>query len=250
MKRAQQNNGIVIYRNEDLDKARCKEEYQNAALEDLKMSELSWAEGPLLGGPYEPYNKSERLGIYLNYWQKLHQTGSIYPCDKSRKDVQNALTAPHSQEEQIFPPELRPQIGAGKNAKEPSPTNWRFRVPDGEKISFTDKRCGSCSFIAGKDFGDFLIWRKDGMPSYELAVVVDDHEMDITEVVRGEDLLLSTARQLLIYQALNLQIPDFYHCELIKDEQGKRLAKRNKSLSLREIHASNQWNSTKKLHNL
>jgi glutamyl-tRNA synthetase len=250
MKRAQENNGVVIYRNEDLDKARCKQEYQNSALEDLRMSGLSWSEGPLLGGPYGPYNQSERFHIYLNYWQRLRQTGHIYPCDKSRKDVQNALSAPHSHEEQVFPPELRPKPGTGKYPNEPGSTNWRFKVPDGETISFTDKRCGSCAFIAGKDFGDFLIWRKDGMPSYELAVVVDDHEMDITEIVRGEDLLLSTARQLLIYQALNLQIPNFYHCELIKDEQGKRLAKRNKSLSLREIHGSNQWNSIKKLHNL
>jgi glutamyl-tRNA synthetase len=113
--------------------------------------------------------------------------------------------------------------------------NWRFRVPDGESISFIDGRCGPQAFIAGKDFGDFVVWRHDQTPSYQLAVVVDDAAMRITEVVRGEDLLKSTARQLLLYRALGLAAPAFYHCPLITDAAGTRLAKRHDALSLRRL---------------
>jgi glutamyl/glutaminyl-tRNA synthetase len=115
--------------------------------------------------------------------------------------------------------------------------NWRFRVPDGESVSFQDQRLGSQSFVAGKDFGDFVVWRHDGVPSYQLAVVVDDAAMQITEVVRGCDLLLSTARQLLIYRALQLRTPDFYHCPLLTDARGLRLAKRDDALSLRVVRS-------------
>jgi glutamyl-tRNA synthetase len=115
--------------------------------------------------------------------------------------------------------------------------NWRFWVPEGEVVTYCDERRGDVSFEAGEDFGDFLIWRKDGIPSYELAVVVDDIAMGITEVVRGEDLLLSTARQLLLYRALGVTPPKFYHCPLLYGEDGRRLAKRNKAMGLRELRA-------------
>lgn len=113
--------------------------------------------------------------------------------------------------------------------------NWRFRIPDETPITFTDLNCGTQTFTPNKDLGDFLVWRKEGMPAYELAVVVDDHLMNITEVVRGQDLLTSTARQLLLYKTLDWTPPDFYHCPLIKDEQGNRLAKRSDSLALRTL---------------
>src|SRR6185436_10523612 len=103
--------------------------------------------------------------------------------------------------------------------------HWRFRVKDGEAISFVDGLLGEQRFVAGKDFGDFVVWRNDNVPSYQLAVVVDDAAMEITEVVRGADLLLSTARQILLYRALGLFIPDFFHCPLMVDESGTRLAK-------------------------
>jgi glutamyl/glutaminyl-tRNA synthetase len=119
-----------------------------------------------------------------------------------------------------------------------SSSNWRFRVPDGEKISFDDGFYGHQEFQAGKDFGDFIVWRHDDVPSYQLAVVVDDAAMKITEVVRGADLLLSTARQLLLYRALDLIPPAFYHCPLVTDESGARLAKRHESLSLRKLRAN------------
>ena len=113
--------------------------------------------------------------------------------------------------------------------------NWRFRVSDGEKICFTDLHLGPQVKIAGQDFGDFIVWRKDDVPAYQLAVVADDAVMGITEVVRGADLLTSTARQILLYRALALPIPTLYHCDLIRDEAGVRLAKRHDSLSIRKL---------------
>jgi len=118
--------------------------------------------------------------------------------------------------------------------------NWRFRVPDGKTISFIDRCRGPQQFVAGKDFGDFVVWRHDDVPAYQLAVVVDDAAMQITEVVRGEDLLRSTARQLLLYHALGLPTPGFYHCPLVTDESGVRLAKRHDALSLRRLRAGGE----------
>ena len=115
--------------------------------------------------------------------------------------------------------------------------NWRFRVPDGETIAFADGHCGPQQFVAGQDFGDFVVWRHDGVPAYQLSVVVDDAAMQITEVVRGADLLKSTARQLLLYRALGVPAPQFYHCPLMTDEKGVRLAKRHDALSLRRLRA-------------
>jgi glutamyl/glutaminyl-tRNA synthetase len=147
-----------------------------------------------------------------------------------------ALTAPHDDLDQpVFPPELRPAHAVGFEHTQPGEVNWRFRVPDGRTIVFPDGRLGQIRRTAGVDFGDFLVWRKDGFPSYELAVVSDDHAMRISEVVRGEDLLTSTARQLLLYEALAWQPPEFYHCPLIRDEAGARLAKRTAALSLRSL---------------
>jgi glutamyl-tRNA synthetase len=126
-------------------------------------------------------------------------------------------------------------MGAGGDATEPREMNWRFRVPDGERIRFVDGALGQIERTAGVDFGDFLVWRKDGFPTYELAVVADDQAMQMSEVVRGEDLLTSTARQLLLYRALQWTPPAFFHCKLVRDEQGRRLAKRSKALSLRAM---------------
>jgi glutamyl-tRNA synthetase len=166
----------------------------------------------------------------------LQRTGSIYLSPHSRKDVQAALTAPHDEGgEPLFPLEFRPPTGTRKQIDDPGAVNWRFRVPDGRTIVFHDGRLGDIHRTAGVDFGDFLVWRKDGFPSYELAVVADDHAMEISEVVRGEDLLTSTARQLLLYEALGWQSPAFYHCPLLRDDAGQRLAKRTAALALCEL---------------
>ena len=195
----------------------------------------------------------------------MFKKGYIYPSHHSRKDVETALSAPHNDNfnrikvegvdnDVIFPKALRPDyvnnIYAPNNNQhfpddikallEPSKVNWRYRVPDQESIKFYDKRCGDQEYKSDIDFGDFLVWRLDGYPSYELAVVVDDILMNITEIVRGEDLLLSTARQILLYNAFGIPTPDFYHCPLVTDPNtGKRLAKSEKALSLRELRAAN-----------
>ena len=113
--------------------------------------------------------------------------------------------------------------------------NWRFRVPDDESVEFSDGHFGPQRSVASVDFGDFLVWRKDDFPSYQLACTVDDAEMQITEVVRGADLITSTFRQLLLYRALGWTVPAFFHCPLVNDEHGQRLAKRHDALSLRAL---------------
>jgi glutamyl-tRNA synthetase len=220
--------------------------------EDLHWFGLEWKEGPDCGGPFAPYSQSERFAFYRAAFEKLRAGGFVYPCTCSRQDVLRALQAPHAgEDEPIYPGTCRRKKGEewqvmsdGRHSISPhaarhlSPSvNWRFRVPDGESISFVDGRCGLHQFVAGKDFGDFVVWRHDDTPSYQLAVVVDDAAMQITEVVRGEDLLKSTARQLLLYLALGLVPPVFYHCPLITDESGVRLAKRHDALSLRTLRA-------------
>lgn len=117
----------------------------------------------------------------------------------------------------------------------PAGVNWRFRIPDGEVIGFHDRHFGPRRFAAGVDFGDFLVWRRDDVPSYQLACVADDAAMRITEVVRGADLLKSTARQILLYRALGLDAPSWFHCPLVTDEHGERLAKRHDALSIRAL---------------
>ena len=233
MQRACEAGGVLVYRTEDIDQARCRPQFVDAALQDLRDFGLRWEEGPDVGGPFGPYVQSQRISFHLDAWRELHARGVIYPCSCSRKDVRNALSAPH-EDDPVFPPELRPPAGTGFDATSPNGSNWRFRVPDGRSIAFEDGRCGYQSFVAGQDFGDFLVWRKDGFPSYELAVVADDVGMEITEVVRGEDLLKSTARQLLIYESLRVEAPDFFHCELMLDAEGQRLSKRHGAARLNE----------------
>lgn len=239
MERAREAAGQLVYRNEDLDPQRCKSEFSDAAIEDLKWFGCEWDEGPGRGGAHAPYHQSQRHELFLKAWERLKNRGVIYPCEKSRKDVAHAAQAPHEEDhaEPVYPESWRPPLGVGKHATTPGAVNWRFRVPNDRKMQFDDVRLGPCTFECLRDFGDFLVWRKDGVPAYELAVVVDDAAMEITEVVRGEDLLISTARQLLVYEALELEPPQFYHTPLMIDTDGQRLAKRHRSLSLRELRA-------------
>ena len=251
--RARAAAGNLILRIEDLDVARCREEFRKAAAEDLEWFGLRWEEGPDIGGAHAPYRQSERRTFYRDAWERLHAGGFIYPCRCSRKDVLASSFAPHDEnEEPVYPGTCRPsgsatgisstqEPGSSLSAKpspETSDSHWRFQVPDGETLRFIDGRMGEQVAVAGKDFGDFVVWRRDNVPAYQLAVVVDDGAMDISEVVRGEDLLLSTFRQLLLYRALGLTPPEFYHTPLVTDDQGQRLAKRHAALSLRELRQS------------
>jgi glutamyl/glutaminyl-tRNA synthetase len=232
--RARANGGELILRNEDLDAMRFKLEFVDAMLEDLRWFGFEWNEGPDRGGPFAPYHQSGRMEFYRAALEKLRAGNFIYPCICSRKDIQAATRAPHANDddEPIYPGTCRANHESEiANQK----FSWRFRVPDGETISFVDANCGGQNFVAGKDFGDFIVWRGDDVPAYQLACVVDDAAMQITEVVRGADLLVSTARQILVCRALGLPSPDFFHCALMLDDTGKRLAKRHDALSLRKL---------------
>jgi len=256
--RARENRGQLILRNEDLDSQRCRPEFVRAMIEDLRWLGMEWNEGPDCGGAMGPYTQSERREYYLRSWKTLRERGIIYPCTCSRKDVGMAAGAPNDvDDEPVYPgtcwPASSPAAVSGaarlrsrgtaeatvatwtKVQAEPGGANWRFRVPDGEEICFTDLHLGPQRFIAGRDFGDFIVWRRDDVPAYQLAVVVDDAAMCITEVVRGADLLKSTARQILLFRALGLATPDYYHCDLVRDDAGARLAKRHDALSIRKL---------------
>lgn len=243
--RARANGGTLVLRNEDIDATRFKLAFVGAMIEDLRWFGFDWQEGPDCGGPFGPYHQSERFQLYRAALEKLRADGFIYPCTCSRKDIRDAASAPNAEnEEPIYPGTCR-----NKNLSIPNPQpatrfNWRFRVPDGEAISFTDGNLGPRQFMAGKDFGDFVVWRHDDVPAYQLACVVDDATMEITEVVRGADLLVSTARQILIYRALGLKPPGFFHCPLMQDENGQRLAKRHDALSLRALRAGGKTPKT------
>ncbi len=237
--RARDHQGVLIYRNEDLDRARCREEFFISAQEDLRWFGLGWEEGPDRGGPFGPYRQSQRLAIYRETLDRLRAGGFVYPCYCSRRDIAQAVNAPHAaDEEPLYPGFCR----AGRAEKIPGAPGrahanpcWRFLVPDGQIVQFEDGARGPQSFVAGRDFGDFVVWSRDDIPSYQLAVVTDDALMGITEVVRGADLLVSTARQILLYRALGWSPPAFYHCPLVTDASGARLAKRDQALSLRQL---------------
>lgn len=234
--RALEHEGVLILRDEDLDPQRSRPQFADAMLEDLRWLGIRWQEGPDVGGPFRPYRQSQRRQFYLDAWRKLRDSGAIYPCTCSRKDLALAASAPNdTDDEPVYPGNCRLKVTDAKRYNEPKGVNWRFRVPDGETISFMDRHQGPQSFVAGKDFGDFVVWRRDDIPAYQLAVVVDDAAMQVTEVVRGVDLLKSTARQLLLIRALRLSVPAYFHCDLIRDKKGVRLAKRHDALSLRSL---------------
>ncbi len=262
--RAADRGGTLILRNEDLDPQRCRAEFVEAMIEDLRWLGISWQEGPDCGGAFGPYTQSERRAFYLEAWKRLRDLRMIYACTCSRKDVALSAGAPNDgDDEPVYSGKCRPSgsvVGAARLrpretaetavstrdvpstslaspvlAEEPGGFNWRFQVPDGEEICFTDLHLGPQRLVAGQDFGDFIIWRRDDVPAYQLAVVVDDAAMGITEVVRGADLLKSTARQILLFRALGLAVPDCFHCDLVRDESGIRLAKRHDSLSIRTL---------------
>jgi len=233
-------------RMEDLDPDRSRREYADAACEDLRWLGIDWDEGPDVGGPFGPYLQSLRHESYVAEWRRLREGGFVYPCRCSRKDLAAALSAPHEgsrsdqdplDDEPVYPGTCRAALHAAESQElmDRAEANWRFRVPDGEAVEFFDLNLGRQCFVAGVDFGDFVVWRRDGVPSYQLACVADDAAMGMTEVVRGADLLKSTARQILLNRALGFSDPAWFHCALVVDESGRRLAKRHDALSVRTL---------------
>lgn len=235
--RARAAGGTLILRNDDLDGTRARPEWVTAFIEDLHWLGIRWNEGPDVGGPRGPYSQSERQALYAQVLSRLRNSGQLFPCTCSRRDIAQAAGAPHAgDDEWIYPGTCRNRSASNS----PGTVAWRFRVPEGEVIRFVDGQLGPQEFVAGRDFGDFVVWRADAVPSYQLACVSDDFAMGITEVVRGADLLVSTARQLLLYRALGWPAPEFFHCPLMTDERGVRLAKRNDSLSLETFRRQGQ----------
>lgn len=224
--------GRLLMRMDDLDTARCRPGFAAAALEDLAWLGLRWEEPVVV--------QSARLPLYREALAKLHAAGLVFPCHRSRRDLAEALSAPHeggaapADDEPLYPAAWRPAADAPPPPLDAAgwATNWRFRVPDGRELRFNDGHFGAQSAVAGRDFGDFLVWRKDGFPSYQLACAVDDAALGVTEVVRGADLIRSTFRQLLLLEALGAPIPAYWHAPLMADEHGMRLAKRHDALSL------------------
>lgn len=226
--RARKFKGNLLLRIEDVDFHRCKEEFTLAALEDLNAVGIHWDYGPDKGGPHHPYYQSKRITGYRQIFDHLKAMGCIYPCTLSRKKLKELDVKKDKEGEFLVSRSL-----ASKHYNESQIPNWRFDVSSYSNIEFVDLRLGLKKAMPCSDFGDFIVWNRDNIPAYELAVVLDDIDMGITEVVRGQDLLKSTFRQLCIYKAMGKTAPDFYHCPLILDGNGKKLAKRSHSKSIR-----------------
>jgi glutamyl-tRNA synthetase len=227
--------GRFVMRVEDLDPGRVRREYLETQLVDLRWLGLDWDEGPDVGGPYSPYLQSERQGLYDEALERLASRGQLYDCFCSRKEIAAAASAPHPQEDEgpAYPGTcLRLPPDAPRRSR--SQSALRSRVPPGE-VRFHDLLQGDRSFTPYVDCGDFVVRRKDGVAAYQLAVVVDDDAMRITDVLRGADLLASTARQILLYRALELEPPRWTHVPLLLGADGERLSKRHGAVSLREL---------------
>lgn len=224
--------GEFILRVEDLDSQRSKQEFIEANIAELRWLGLDWDEGPDVGGTYQPYLQSQRHHLYEQALETLQNNGHLFECFLSRKDLQEVASAPHEQGSVYGEKErkLNEEIKAHKRLEGKTPS-LRFHVPD-KDINFHDLIAGKKVFSSQRDVGNFVVKRADGEWAYQLAVVVDDIAMNISQVVRGDDLLGSTAAQLLLYEALGTTPPTFLHVPLVADETGQRMSKRKGSLTL------------------
>ncbi|NUO16388.1 MAG: tRNA glutamyl-Q(34) synthetase GluQRS [Planctomycetaceae bacterium] len=228
--------GRVIMRVEDIDLPRCRPMFRRQALSDLLWLGLDWDAGPRPDDLPGPFDQSTRFEQYRLALDRLVQAGRAYPCVCSRKDIEEATRAPHGDEGAVYPGTCRGRFATFAEAAERSGTTpaWRFAFGD-KPISFHDGLQGPV-LAHPRDLGDFVLWRKDGLPSYQIAVTVDDAAMGVSQVLRGRDLLLSTVRQLALYEALGLQAPAHWaHVPLLLSEEARRLAKRDGGLSLKAL---------------
>jgi glutamyl-tRNA synthetase len=220
---------------EDLDGPRVVPGAAERILEDLAWLGLDWDEGPDVGGPGAPYEQSLRMSVYRDAFERLRGEGLVYPCFCSRKDIASAASAPQEPGDEVRYPGICRSLDpaeAGRRIESGRAHAWRFRVEGEDAPAFDDLVRGRCDGAAP---GDFVVRRADGTPAYQLAVVVDDAAMAITEVVRGDDLLPSAARQLLLYRALGLDPPAFGHVPLLLGPDGVRLSKRHAGTAIREL---------------
>ena len=235
--------GTFIWRTEDLDTPRIVEGMAVAAEEDLRWMGIDWDEGPDRGGEKGPYEQSARAPMYERALQALLGLNRIFPCTYSRKDLQTLASAPHgASTKNAYPVSLRPEKTSDSWLPElqesSSPyASIRFKVEPGI-VSFDDLLQGEIQQDVRKEIGDYVVKRRDGMYAYQLAVVVDDMAMDITEVVRGVDLLDSTARQIQLIEALGGVLPQYAHVPLVLNHEGEKLSKRDQGLTIRSLRAA------------
>ena len=232
--------GQFVLRIEDLDWQRVRPGATERMLHDLHWLGLDWEEGPDTGGPHAPYTQSKRQEKYTSSLQVLIDKGLIYPCYCSRAEIARAASAPHGNEGPRYPGTCREltQVQRGEQEDSNRRPSLRFRVDDERIVSFNDLLVGPVEQQVQQAIGDFIVCRSDGVLAYQFAVVVDDALMGINQVVRGADLLQSTARQLLLYEALGFPIPAFAHVPLLLDEHGKRFSKRVQSAGLEPLRAA------------
>jgi glutamyl-tRNA synthetase len=235
---ARARGGRLALRVEDLDGPRVRPGLEDRILAELRWLGLDWDEGPDVGGPHAPYRQSERLGRYADALARLRDAGLVYECFCSRAEIAAASQAPHgpADEGPRYPGTCAVLTDSERVARAArgKPAAWRFRVPAGE-VRFEDAVFGAQAIDVAAATGDFVVMRADGVPAYQLAVVVDDVAMEVTDVVRGADLLPSTARQLLVWRALGAAPPRFAHVPLVVADDGARLAKRHGALSVGEL---------------
>lgn len=230
--------GVFILRMEDLDEPRCSDAAASKIVEDLRWLGLDWDEGPDCGGVNAPYVQSHRKHHYHHALEQLVDQGDVFACRCSRKDIAAAVSAPHGPEGPIYAGTCRGhKVVAGSNLiageSDESARDFALRLRVNQhKIAFQDQVVGMAVVDMASASGDFVIRRRDGLFAYQLAVAVDDASMGVTDVLRGEDLLDSTARQLLILDRLKLSRPRYWHVPLMTDDNGKRLSKRDASTSL------------------
>ena len=250
--------GAFVLRVEDLDRPRVRPGAAQAMLDDLRWLGLDWDEGPDIGGPHAPYVQSERDALYAEYLRWLQDRELVYPCYCSRADIASAASAPNGYaprhntamdsaaggatgEGPRYPGTCRDPARRALQRERAGgrPPALRFRAPEGPDsvVRFVDGLYGPTEQDVARAVGDFVVRRADGVPAYQLAVVVDDAAMEMTDVARGADLLLSTPRQILLYRALGYTVPRFLHVPLAVDTTGERLAKRHGAVGLGPLRA-------------
>ena len=229
--RARAQGGQFILRVEDLDRPRVVPGSLQSQLDDLRWLGLDWEEGPDVGGPHGPYVQSERLEHYEDALASLRASRRAYPCTCSRKEIAIA-SAPHGAGEHGPPYPGTCRGGPTHPERDPS---WRLRMPE-QDLDVEDRLLGPIT--AQQASGDFVICRADGVHAYQLAVVVDDAAMEITEVLRGADLAGCVAWQYALYDALDLRRPGFLHVPLMVTPEGERLAKRHGSICVRDYRSA------------